>query len=70
MSATQGSTFKVEDMSCKHCVGVIDAALSAGLPGIAHTIDLARHEVTVAGDPAAAEVIIRDAGYEPVLIGV
>ena len=64
-TAISGATFRVEDMSCSHCVGTIRGALQAGLPGAAIAIDLDTKRVTVAGDPAAAEAIIRDAGYEP-----
>ena len=69
-SSTVERTFKVADMSCSHCVGVIGEALRAGLPGVPHAIDLAKQEVRVAGDPAAAEAVIRDAGYEPELLGL
>ena len=62
------TVFAVEDMSCSHCVGVIRRALEAGLPGAAVTVDLAAHRVTVSGDPALAASLMRDAGYEPVLV--
>lgn len=58
--------FTVPDMSCGHCVGVIRNALQDGLPGATVAIDLATHTVTVDADPARAEALIRDAGYDPV----
>lgn len=58
--------FKVEDMSCGHCEKAITKALAAALPGAAATIDLGNRKVSVAGDRAAAEAAIRDAGYTPV----
>ena len=60
--------FKVEDMSCGHCVSTIRQALAAGLPDAAVAIDLGTKEVRVAGDAAAAAAILREAGYEPVLL--
>jgi copper chaperone len=64
----EGATFSVEDMSCNHCVATIEKALKAGLPGAQFTIDLENQRVFVAGDPKAAETVIRDAGYEPKLL--
>lgn len=63
-----GATFAVEDMTCSHCVGTIRAALRDGMPGTAVSIDLETHRVTVDGDMATAAGIIREAGYEPVLV--
>lgn len=60
------TVFHVEEMTCAHCASTIRNALEAGLPGSAFTVDLDTQRVTVAGDPAAAAAIIRDAGYEPV----
>jgi len=64
-----GTRFKVADMSCDHCVATIRKALERGMPGAAVSIDLAAHEVAVAGDAVLAERIIRDAGYDPRLMG-
>lgn len=66
---TSGATFKVEDMTCGHCESTIRKALGETMPGAAVTIDLASHEVTVAGDAAVAEKTIREAGYEPQRLG-
>ena len=63
-----GATFAVEDMTCSHCAGTIRNALTAGMPGTEFAVDLETQRVTVAGDPAIAEAVIRTAGYEPVLL--
>jgi copper chaperone len=60
------ATFRVDDMSCNHCVSTIRSALGARMPGAAVTVDLPGKIVTVAGDAAVAEAAIREAGYEPV----
>jgi copper chaperone len=65
-----GATFAVEDMTCSHCAGTIRNALEAGMPDTDFAVDLQAHRVTVAGDPAIAEALIRDAGYEPVLLAL
>ncbi len=62
---TPSVTFKVEDMTCPHCVATIEAALRAAMPAGAVTIDLATHRVTVAGDATLAESVMVDAGYTP-----
>lgn len=61
-------TFRVDDMTCGHCVATITRAVQAADPDARVSTDLAHHLVTVestrAGtDPAAA---IADAGYTPV----
>ncbi len=63
-----GVTFSVEDMTCSHCAGTIRNALKTGMPGTEFAVDLENQRVTVTGDPAVAEAVIRDAGYEPVLV--
>ena len=68
VAAIDGATFKVEDMTCGHCVGTIRKALEAGMPGTPISIDLDSHVVRVSGDATRAEGIIREAGYEPQLI--
>ena len=57
--------FRVEDMTCGHCVGTVRKALATALPGAAVEIDLERHLVTVSGDPQAAAAAISEAGYTP-----
>jgi len=44
-------------------------ALTEVLPDASVSIDLATHKLTVAGDAAAAEAAIRDAGYSPERVG-
>jgi copper chaperone len=67
-AAVTGARFKVEDMTCAHCVGTIRKALGAGMPGVGVSVDLDTHEVVVAGDADVAAAIMRDAGYEPMLV--
>lgn len=60
--------FRVEDMTCNHCVMTVTKAVKA-LDGAARVeIDLPGHSVKVeSGRPAAeVEAAIRDAGYTPV----
>ncbi len=54
----------VPDMSCNHCKAAIEKAVTEA--GGTATVDLERHEVIVDGlDPAQAEAVIRQAGYDP-----
>lgn len=62
---TQATRFRIPDMSCGHCERALRDALGTALPGASVEVDLAAHELTVAGDPALAESTIRDAGYSP-----
>ena len=60
--------FKVEDMTCNHCVTSVTKAVKA-LDGAARVdIDLPAHSVKVESAKPAAEVeaAIRDAGFTPV----
>lgn len=62
-------SFRVDDMTCGHCVGVIIEALQAADRGATVRVDLAAHRVEV--DPASADAAtladaIREAGYTPV----
>jgi copper chaperone CopZ len=63
-----GARFRVADMTCGHCVATIRQALTAGMPGIDVSVYLAAHEVVVAGDARLAATIMREAGYEPMLL--
>jgi copper chaperone len=60
-------TYKVEDMSCGHCVGAITRAVETKLPGAKVTADTATKLVTVHGadDAAAVKRLIEEAGYTP-----
>lgn len=60
-----GVTFRVADMTCGHCAGVIRAALEETLPGADIAIDIGNARVTVSGDEAVAAEAIRTAGYTP-----
>ena len=66
MTAT---TFSVPDMTCGHCEKTVRNALSEALPGADITIDLGAQRVTVAGDAATAEGVMRDVGYSPERVG-
>jgi copper chaperone len=60
--------FTVADMSCSHCVGTVRAAIQRALPGRDVTVDLASHQVRVAGGADVATVAaaaIRAVGYTP-----
>jgi copper chaperone len=58
--------FRVDDMSCGHCVATITKALQQAAPDAVVEVDLARHLVQVDGaQPAAIEQAIREAGYSP-----
>lgn len=61
----EGAVFRVPDMSCGHCEGVVRAALSKALPGADVQIDLATSRVQVKGDADTAAAAIREAGYSP-----
>lgn len=62
------STYKVEDMSCGHCVSTIETAVAAAEPGARATCDLGTKTVVITGarDERAVVQAIRDAGYEPI----
>ena len=62
--------FKVEAMSCDHCVRAIEAALNKLAPAGSIRIDLARQEVSVAADldPALAIAAMKAVGYEAAII--
>ncbi|MCO6186773.1 heavy-metal-associated domain-containing protein [Rhizobium sp. L1K21] len=68
MSEQPKTVFNVADMSCNHCVGTIKSALESEMPGVDFEIDLGAHTVSVAGDKAKAEAVIRDAGYTPEVV--
>ena len=63
--------FKVDDMSCGHCVGAITRAVAAVDPAAQLSIELADHRVTInseAVDAASLRRAIEAAGYTPVLL--
>jgi len=60
--------FRVDDMSCDHCVATITQAVQAADRDAKVQIDLARHRVEiepVAADADAFREAIREAGYTP-----
>ncbi|MBE9640493.1 heavy-metal-associated domain-containing protein [Salipiger mangrovisoli] len=62
------SRYKIEDMSCGHCVSAIETAVAAAEPGARATCDLGTKTVDITGarDEHAVLRAIRDAGYEPI----
>ncbi|WP_119157802.1 heavy-metal-associated domain-containing protein [Caldimonas tepidiphila] len=64
-------TFRVNDMSCGHCVSTITKAVEAADQGARLEVDLSRHLVRI--QPVEADVrtlseAIAEAGYAPVLV--
>lgn len=62
------STYKVEGMSCGHCISAIERAVAGVDPGARATCDLGAKTVVIEGarDEQAVLQSIRDAGYEPI----
>ena len=62
--------FKVDAMSCGHCVRSIEAALAKLAPEAGVKADLARHEVSLAADldPALAIAAMKAVGYDAVML--
>ena len=63
--------FKVEDMSCGHCVGAITKAVAELDPAAKVECDLATHQVSIHAASASAQqfqAAIEEAGYSPVAI--
>jgi copper chaperone len=62
--------FKVDAMSCGHCVRTIEAALAKLAPETAIKIDLTRREVALAADldPALAIAAMKAVGYEAAIL--
>jgi len=64
-------TFKVNDMTCGHCVSTITKAIKGVDRAAKVTIDLAQHLVTVEPTEADASDLgdaITEAGYTPELL--
>lgn len=62
-------TFKVDDMTCGHCVATITAAIKAHDSALQVTCDLTLHTVKIVAEPTECKPIedcIRSAGYTPV----
>lgn len=61
--------FRVDDMSCGHCVSTITHAVQAADPAASVDIDLERHLVRIEPAAATAQALghaIKEAGYTPV----
>ncbi len=59
--------FKIDDMTCGHCVARVTKALKEADPAAEVTIDLSAHKVSVdgTGDRDEYAEAIRAAGYTP-----
>lgn len=59
--------FRVEDMSCGHCVSAVTKAVREADPGAEVTVDLEAHRVVVEGERPRDDYakVIREAGYTP-----
>jgi copper chaperone len=62
--------FKVEDMTCGHCAGVITKAVAAVDAKAKVAIDIPNHSVRIDGSTQqqALQDAITEAGYTPVLV--
>lgn len=62
--------FKVEDMTCGHCAGVITKAVAAVDANAKVAIDIPSHHVRIDGSTRQQEIqdAITEAGYTPVLV--
>ena len=61
-------SFRVEDMSCGHCVATITKAVQGADPLAQVQIDLPQHQVGVESsllDQAKLSQLIKEAGYTP-----
>ena len=62
--------FKVNDMTCGHCAGVITKAVAAVDANAKVAIDIPNHRVRIDGSTRqqAIQDAITEAGYTPVLV--
>ncbi|MHB1174054.1 MAG: heavy-metal-associated domain-containing protein [Sulfuriferula sp.] len=62
--------FKVDDMTCGHCAGVITKAVAAVDAKAKVAIDIPNHSVRIDGSTQqqALQDAITEAGYTPVLV--
>jgi copper chaperone len=61
--------FRIDDMTCGHCVATITKAVQQTAPGATVAADLQQHRVTIASDTGDAQAFadaITQAGYTPV----
>lgn len=64
-------TFRVDDMTCGHCVGAITKAVQQVDPAADLQIDLASHRVEIGRSVASAAAFsaaMAEAGYTPVIV--
>ena len=62
--------FRIDDMTCGHCVSTITQAVKETAPDATVSADLAQHRVTIESATADAQAFadaISEAGYTPVL---
>ncbi|HZE92452.1 MAG TPA: heavy-metal-associated domain-containing protein [Rhizobacter sp.] len=59
--------FKLDGMTCKHCVARVTQALKEADPHAEVNVDLASHNVAIESskDPAILAAALTDAGYPP-----
>ena len=64
---TEKLTYRVNDMTCGHCVSAITQAVQQADPGATVDINLSQHLVRVAthADANLIRQAIREAGYTP-----
>lgn len=65
------TTFKVEDMSCGHCVSMITKTVKGADANATVEVKLDQHLVVIGGARVDAETLkeaITDAGYTPQLV--
>ena len=67
MSDKNTAIFKVDDMTCGHCVKTITNAIKQKYPSASVDIELDNHLVKVGGvsDKAALTELIKEEGYTP-----
>lgn len=61
--------FRIDDMTCGHCVSTITQAVKETAPDATVSADLGRHRVTIesaTGDAQSFADAISEAGYTPV----
>ena len=66
-------TFRVDDMTCGHCVSTITKAVKAADQDAKVRIDLPRHLVEIEPSGSDADELrdaIKEAGYTPVAVAV
>lgn len=59
--------FRINDMTCNHCVGAITKAVKEVAPQASVEVDLEHHHVRIQGEAnvQAIKAAIIDAGYRP-----